>query len=69
MSDDAGTELPNGVGENFGEDGVVDVDVEGGLSIHERQGTGNAGTRELERRGRDRAGQVMASAVLDPGLS
>lgn len=36
VGDDAGAEIADGTGEDFGDDGVVDVDVDGRLAVHGR---------------------------------
>jgi hypothetical protein len=36
VGDDAGPEIAAGTGQDFGNDGVVDIDVEGGFAIHGR---------------------------------
>ena len=34
MSNDAGPQFASGSGQDFGKDGVVDIDIESGLTLH-----------------------------------
>jgi len=52
VRDDARAEFAARAGKDFGDDGVVDVDVERCLAVHERQVTGEPGDKGTGKRGR-----------------